>query len=131
MMRSLHAKEVIPAVTRTNDGDPDHSILKGNMPEDASDRTLKWSPSAWLSCLSSKHGVMHFNGAEWQTWFCQYLGAPLPSIDPMLRNQRMCFCRQTTHDAYGDHINTCPTHSGNWYRAHNLERTTSIQSSLS
>jgi hypothetical protein len=121
LLRSFHAKQVIPAVTNTLDGDPDRSILKSNISEDASDRTLKWPPSAWLSYLSSKHGIMHFTGAEWQTWFlfCQYLGVPLPSMVALRRSRRLCSCSRTWYDEYGDHIDTCQKHSGNWHRANN------------
>ena len=62
---------------------------------------------------------MHFTGAEWQTWFCQYLGVPLPSMAALRRSRRLCSCGRTWYDEYGDHINTCQKHSGNWQRAHN------------
>ena len=79
-LRSLHSKQQFPAV----DEDKDNSILQNNIPDGGDgSRTLKWSPAAWLSCLSSpnRHGtVMHFTGAEWQAWFCQYLGVPVPSL---------------------------------------------------
>ena len=35
LLRSLYAKQVIPGVPDTTAGDPDHSILKSDMPEDA------------------------------------------------------------------------------------------------
>jgi hypothetical protein len=65
---------------------------------------------------------MHFTGAEWQTWFCQYLGVtgvPLPSMAPLRRSLRLFSCSCTWYDEYGDHINTCQKDSGNWHRTHN------------
>ena len=119
-LRSLHSKQQFPAV----DDDKDNSILQNNIPDGGDgSRTLKWSPAAWLSCLSSpnRHGtVMHFTGAEWQAWFCQYLGVPVPSLQALNRRRCVCACRRgVVYDGHGDHINTCQKHSGNWQRAHN------------
>ena len=33
------------------------------------------------------------------------------------RGRRLCSCRRASYDEYGDHINTCQKHSGNWHRA--------------
>ena len=35
------------------------------------------------------------------------------------RCRRLCSCIRTSYDEYGDHINNCQEHSGNWQRAHN------------
>ena len=61
---------------------------------------------------------MHFTGAEWQTWFCQYLGVPLPSMAALRCGRRQCSCHRASYDEYGDHINACRKHWGNWHRAH-------------
>ena len=81
-------------------------------------RTLQWSPVAWLSCLSTLGWVMAFTTGEWQSWFCMYLGLPLPSMCALSTNNRRCPCRRT-YDVNGDHILTCCHHKANWTRCHN------------
>ncbi len=44
----------------------------------------------------------------WETWCCQSLGVPIPSL---LENPRKCPCRQFSSDHYGDHIQTCQRQS--------------------
>jgi hypothetical protein len=41
---------------------------------------------------------------QWETWFCQSLGVPIPTL---FENPRQCPCRQFTFDHYGDHFQTC------------------------
>ena len=63
---------------------------------------------------------MHFTDGEWQSWFCQFLGAPLPSMVTLRNNNRRCPCSQhPLYDVHGDHISTCANHMGNRTRAHN------------
>ena len=42
----------------------------------------------------------------------QFLGEPLPAIVPLARARVVCACQRHTIDSYGDHIHTCPKHSG-------------------
>ena len=44
----------------------------------------------------------------WETWCCQSLGVPIPSL---LENPRKCPCRQFSFDHHGDHIQTCQRQS--------------------
>ena len=80
--------------------------------------TLQWSPAAWLSCLSNVDGVMAFTTGEWQSWFCMYLGLPLPSMCALGANNRRCPC-QRPYDVNGDHILTCCHHKATRTRCHN------------
>ena len=96
ILRRLHQKQEVEAVPDAEDDDARHSILCAGMARDASQpRTQHWSPVAWLSCLSTLGWVMAFTTGEWQSWFCMFLGLPLPSMCAQSANNRRCPCRRT------------------------------------
>ena len=81
LLRRLHQKQEVEAAPNAEEDDLRHSILCAGMARDSSQpRTLHWSPAAWLSCLSNVDGVMAFTTGEWESWFCMFLGLPLPSM---------------------------------------------------
>ena len=119
ILRRLHQKPEVEAAPDAEDDDPRHSIVCAGVARDASQpRTLHWSPVAWLSCLSTLGWVMAFTTGEWQSWFCMFLGLPLPSMCAQSANNRRCPCRRT-YDVNGDHILTCCLHKANRTRCHN------------
>ena len=86
-MRALYCAQTFPATSRVQEGADDHSILQDNMPEqeapddDASKtRKLHFSPTAWLSCLSSS-ATMPFDKRTWISFFCQFLGVLIPALE--------------------------------------------------
>jgi hypothetical protein len=65
---------------------------------------LTWTPTVFISGIQSRSHDDHFPIPLWETWFCQSLGVPIPSL---LENPRQCPCRQFSCDHCGDHIQTC------------------------
>ena len=63
-----------------------------------------WSPMSWLSCLSTLDWVMAFTVGEWQSWFCIFLGLPLPSMCSLSATNRRCPCRRTKANRTRCHI---------------------------
>ena len=123
-MRALHCAQTFPATSRVQEGADDHSILQDNMPEqeapddDASKtRKLHFSPTAWLSCLSSS-ATMPFDKRTWISFFCQFLGVPIPALEKLANKQYVCACGRHTIDGYGDHIHSCKHHTGSIKAAH-------------
>ena len=53
-------------------------------------RKLRYSPSAWLSCfhLLGSWPVAQRNSA-WTSWFCQYLGVPIPQLLLLARHRHV------------------------------------------
>ena len=49
---------------------------------------------------------MAFTFGEWQSWVCQFLGVPLPSMLALCANNRKCPCHRP-YDPHADHVNTC------------------------
>ena len=51
-------------------------------------RKLRYSPSAWLSCFHL-HGSWPVaqRKSAWTSWFCQYLGVPIPQLLLLARRQ--------------------------------------------
>ena len=48
-------------------------------------------------------------GCEWQSWLCQFMRLPLPSMLALSTNYRRCPCHRQ-YDAHGDNISTCRNH---------------------
>jgi hypothetical protein len=48
------------------------------------------------------------------TWFCQYLGVPIPKLQQAAWPQLVCSCNKHIID----HIHTCKKHTGSWKDAH-------------
>ena len=71
-------------------------------------RMLTWKTTAFISHIQPRSHDDHFPIPLWETWFCQSLGVPIPSL---LENPRQCPCRQFSFDHYGDHIQTCQRQS--------------------
>ncbi len=69
---------------------------------------LTWKTTAFLSHIQPRSHEDRFPIPLWETWFCQSLGVPIPSL---LENPRQCPCRQFSFDPYGDHIQTCQRQS--------------------
>jgi hypothetical protein len=67
---------------------------------------LTWKTTAFLSHIQPRSHEDRF--PLWETWFCQSLGLPIPTL---LENPRQCPCRQFSFDPYGDHIQTCQCQS--------------------
>ena len=119
LLRRLHQKQEVEAAPNAEEDDLRHFILCAGMARDSSQpRTLHWSPAAWLSCLSNVDGVMAFTTGEWESWFCMFLGLPLPSMCALTANNRRCPC-QRPYDVNGDHILTCVHHKATRTRCHN------------
>ena len=117
--QSLHSTQVFEAAPDAEVGEPRLSILCAGMCEGALSHKLQWSTAAWLSCcLSTQDGVMAFMVGEWQCWFCQFLGLPLPSMLALSTNNRKCPCHRP-YDAHGDHVSTCCQHLAPRTRAYN------------
>jgi hypothetical protein len=79
-----------------------------------------WKTTDFLSHIQPRSHEDRFPIPLWETWFCQSLGVPIPTL---LENPRQCPCRQFSFDPYGDHIQTCqrqsatlPTHEWIMYR---------------
>ena len=69
-LRRLHLTQVVDAAADAEAGDPGLSILCNGMGKVDRSRELRWSPVAWLSCLSTQDRLMAFTVGEWQSWFC-------------------------------------------------------------
>jgi hypothetical protein len=69
---------------------------------------LTWKTTVFISHIQSRSHDDLFPIPLWETWFCQSLGVPIPSL---LENPRQCPCRQFSFDHYGDHIQTCQSQS--------------------
>ena len=134
-MERMHWSQSVNAISRTDVADEGHSILQQDMPDDEEyecepnkRRKLRYSPSAWLSCFHL-HGSWPVaqRKSAWTSWFCQYLGVPIPQLLLLARRQEadrpsqssdqpppplVCPCHQHVIDTYGDHIHTCRQHTG-------------------
>jgi len=119
-LRPLHCTMKHPAVSTAPADTAGSSILAADMVDDAGDegeetkpRDLKWTYSAFLSntlVTSGKDAV--FSADHYSSFMSQFLGEPIPAIAPLARARATCACQLHTIDAHGDHIHTCPKHSG-------------------
>ena len=55
---------------------------------------------------------------EWEAWFCQFLGEPIPALEKLWREKRVCACGRHIIDAFGDHVHACKKHTGSRKAAH-------------
>ena len=55
---------------------------------------------------------------DWQSWFCQFLGVPIPERGPLCKAQRVCACGRQVIDEYGDDVHSCKKHTGSTKSAH-------------
>jgi hypothetical protein len=65
---------------------------------------LTWKTTAFISHIQPRSHDDRFPIPLWETWFCQSLGVPIPSL---FENPRQCPFRQFSFDHFGDHIQTC------------------------
>ena len=101
-------------------------VLQGDMPDDegyhcvpSKSRKPRYSPSAWLWCF---HLNSSWPVAQRKSWFCQYLGVPIPQLLQPAGRQHAdrsdphgdgspppLVCPRNRHviNAHGDHIRTC------------------------
>ncbi len=91
----------------------DHpSVLAHEMmviePGEKSTLMLTWKTTVFLSHIQPRSHEDRFPIPLWETWFCQSLGVPIPTL---LENPRQCPSRQFSFDPYGDHIQTCQRQS--------------------
>ena len=118
-----------------------HSIPQQDTPDEEDShceptkrRKFRYSPSAWLRCfdLTCSWPVAQRKSA-WTSWFCQYLGVPIPQLLLLARRQDadrssqrsdqpppplVCPCHRHVIDSHGDHIHTCWQHTGSTKDAH-------------
>ena len=75
---------------------------------------------AFLETLASgtASGAGQRGGEEWEGWFCQFLGEPIPALEKLWREQRVCACGRHIIDAFGDHVHACKKHTGSRKAAH-------------
>jgi hypothetical protein len=57
-------------------------------------------------------------GAAWTSWFCQYLGVPIPKLLQAASLQLVCPCNWHINDVHSDHIHTCKKHTGSLKDSH-------------
>merc|ERR1712070_1048902 len=56
------------------------------------------------SCLFLGKARTAVTERDWQSWFCQFLGVPIPALGPLWKEQRVCACGRHVIDEYGDHV---------------------------
>ena len=117
----LHRTHTCIATSRKEEGEPGHSILQHNMPDEQDpdcpqdkQRTLKHTGGAHTSCLT--HAPV--KKEEWEAWFCQFLGEPIPALEKLWREKRVCACGRHIIDVFGDHVHACKKHTGSRKAAH-------------
>ena len=120
-MLELHCKQSFPAISRVAKGEPGHSILGPDMPieeepdcDPSKQARVEYSPLAHAVCLSDLPWKPH----EYESYFCQLLGVPLPQLVPLAREGRVCACGRHVIDEFGDHIHSCKKHTGSTKAAH-------------
>ncbi len=121
----LHSKVSVNATSRVPEDASGHSILQHDMPddedpnlEDARKKKLSHCPAAHPSCLFLGKARTAVTERDWQSWFCQFLGVPIPALGPLWKEQRVCACGRHVIDEYGDHVHSCKKHSGSTKSAH-------------
>ena len=121
----LHSKVTVNATSRVPEDAPGHSILQDNMPDDedvhceeARKKKLTHCPAAHPSCLFLGKARKSVRNTDWQSWFCQFLGEPIPALRTISEEQRVCACGRHVIDGYGDHVHTCKKHTGSTKAAH-------------
>jgi len=117
----LHRTHTCIAISSTDDGEPGHSILQHDMPDqedpdcpEAEKRRLKHAGAARMSCLAHKP----VKKEEWEAWFCQFLGELVPVLEKIARVKSVCACGRHLIDAYGNHGHPCKQHTGSLKTAH-------------
>ena len=130
---ALHKTLACDAISRTKAGEPGHSILQTDVPdgedldcEPSKRKKYRYSPAAFLSCFmlirpsdpSSSTWPVAERKATWSSWFCQYIGVPIPKLQQATSPQLVCPCNRHIIDVHGDHIHTCKKHTGSRKDAH-------------
>ncbi len=89
-LRMLHCTHTCIATSRKEEGEPGHSILQHDMPDEEEpdcpedkQRKLKHAGASFLSCFA--HAPV--NTEEWEGWFCQFLGEPIPALEKLWREK--------------------------------------------
>ena len=73
--------------------------------------SLQYSPAAFLSCfLLLRLWPAEEHKAAYSSWFCQYLGVPIPKLQQAASPQIGCPCHRHNIDVHVDHIPTCKKH---------------------
>ena len=90
----LHSKVSVNATSRVQEDAPGHSILQHDMPDDEDlncedARKKKLSPAAHPSCLFLGKAPTVISEKDWQSWFCQFLGVPIPALGPFECSERV------------------------------------------
>ena len=108
--------------------------ITASLPRGESFDTRHPGVEAWLSCfhLTRSWPVVERMSA-WTSWFCQYLGVPIPQMQQLAGGQDgsrprqqgdsqppplVCHCNRHVIDTHGDHIHTCKKHTGSTKDAH-------------
>ena len=55
---------------------------------------------------------------QWSSWFCQYLGVPIPKLQQAASPQLVCPCNKYIIDVHSDRIHNCKKHTGSWKDSH-------------
>ena len=102
-LEALHRSQALDAISRTKAGEPGHSILQSDVPDweeidcEPSKRRKYYSPAAFLSCfLLLRSWPAEERKAAWSSWFCQYLGVPIPKLQQASSPQLVCPCNKST-----------------------------------
>ena len=85
-LRTLHCTHTCIANSHTEEGEPGHSILQHDMPDEEEpdcpedkQRKLKHAGAAHMSCFA--HAPV--KKEEWEAWFCPFLGEPIPALEKL------------------------------------------------
>ena len=84
--------------------------------DNAKPRELWWKPLSWLGTLRPTTANDAWDPALWQTFFSSTLGLEVPALSSLPRHNHQpsakCGCKKFLLDLHGDHVSTCPAHSG-------------------
>ena len=81
-------------------------------------RAQEKTPAAHPSCLFLGKARTVISERDWQSWFCQFLGVPIPALGAFWKEERVCACGRHVIDEYGDHVHACKKHTGSTKSAH-------------
>ena len=128
-LQALHRVQAVDAISRTKACEPSHAQWRANQRplhptnrcsdweeldcEASKTKTYRYSPAAFLSCfLLLRSWPAEERKAAWTSWFCQYLGVPIPKLQQAASPQPVCPRNKRIIDVHGDHIHTRKKHTG-------------------
>ena len=97
----LQRKATVNASSRMPEGDPVHSILQHDMPDDedpdgeeARKKKLAHCPADRLVFFLGKSRTA-VTDLDWQSWFCQFIGVPLPALESIYKERKVVLAAVT------------------------------------